>query len=194
MAAAPDVLPELPPPTPAPPELIERATALVRAHPECFWLRHPEARIRHLDDVQVGRGTPARIRRPPRQVGGPRSTSMPLTARWKLAGPPIRSFASSPSNAIRCWAGGSIGLTWQPTRPSRCPPARRRVTTLNARALVPSTAVIISDRSPAVRPLLQVATEPLMPRLRPLSRGATLRGVERRIHRRSSADRRDTPG
>jgi len=44
MAVEPDQLHELPPPTPAPAELCERAAALVRSHPECFWFRHPEAR------------------------------------------------------------------------------------------------------------------------------------------------------
>lgn len=40
-------------PTPAPPELIERAWELVKAHPECFWFWHPEARIRHFEDVRL---------------------------------------------------------------------------------------------------------------------------------------------
>ncbi len=53
MAAEHDQLHELPPPTPAPLELCERAAALVRRHPECFWFRHPEARIRHLEDVRL---------------------------------------------------------------------------------------------------------------------------------------------
>jgi hypothetical protein len=53
MAGTPEELHEMPPPTPAPPELIERATALVRSHPECFWFRHPQARIRHLEDVRL---------------------------------------------------------------------------------------------------------------------------------------------
>ncbi|MEK7686122.1 MAG: hypothetical protein AAB466_11935 [Verrucomicrobiota bacterium] len=53
MAAASDELHEVPPPTLAPPELIERAAALVRTYPECFWFRHPEARIRHLEDVRL---------------------------------------------------------------------------------------------------------------------------------------------
>ena len=53
MAAAPDALHELPPPTPAPPALIERAAELVRTYPECFWFWHPEARIRHLEDVRL---------------------------------------------------------------------------------------------------------------------------------------------
>jgi hypothetical protein len=53
MAAAPTELHELPPPTPAPSELVERATALVRRYPECFWFRHPEARIRHVEDVRL---------------------------------------------------------------------------------------------------------------------------------------------
>ncbi|HMP81542.1 MAG TPA: hypothetical protein PKA41_02395 [Verrucomicrobiota bacterium] len=53
MAAAPDELHDFPPPAPALPELIERATRLVRGHPECFWFRHPEARIGHLEDVRL---------------------------------------------------------------------------------------------------------------------------------------------
>ncbi len=53
MAAASDELHEMPPPTLAPPELVERASALVRTYPECFWFRHPEARIRHLEDVRL---------------------------------------------------------------------------------------------------------------------------------------------
>ncbi|MGH7336815.1 MAG: hypothetical protein ACREI7_04500 [Myxococcota bacterium] len=40
-------------PTPAPPELVARAIDLVREHPECFWFRHPEARIRYLEDVRL---------------------------------------------------------------------------------------------------------------------------------------------
>ena len=53
MAAKPDQLHELPPPTPAPAELCERAMGLVRAHSECFWFWHPEARVRHLEDVRL---------------------------------------------------------------------------------------------------------------------------------------------
>src|SRR2546421_6022923 len=53
MGSCPDELNEGPPPTPAPLELVERATALVRSYPECFWFRHPEARIRHLEDVRL---------------------------------------------------------------------------------------------------------------------------------------------
>ena len=53
MPAESDELRELPPPTPAPPELCERAAALVRGHSECFWFRHPEARIRHVEDVRL---------------------------------------------------------------------------------------------------------------------------------------------
>jgi hypothetical protein len=53
MAAEPDELRELAPPTPAPPELCERAADLVRRHPECFWFRHPEARIRHVEDIRL---------------------------------------------------------------------------------------------------------------------------------------------
>jgi hypothetical protein len=41
------------PSTPAPPELVERAQALVRKHPECFWFRHPDARIRHIEDIRL---------------------------------------------------------------------------------------------------------------------------------------------
>ncbi len=39
--------------SPAPQDLIEQAEALVRKHPECFWFRHPEARISHLEDVRL---------------------------------------------------------------------------------------------------------------------------------------------
>ena len=53
MASSPDELHEWPPPTPAPLELVERATALVRSYPECFWFWHPEAQIRHLEDVRL---------------------------------------------------------------------------------------------------------------------------------------------
>ena len=53
MVAEPDQLHELPPPTPAPAELCERAMGLVRAHSECFWFWHPEARVRHLEDVRL---------------------------------------------------------------------------------------------------------------------------------------------
>lgn len=41
------------PRVPASPELIERATALVRAFPECFWFRHPEAGMCHVQDIRV---------------------------------------------------------------------------------------------------------------------------------------------
>lgn len=44
---------EFPQPTPAPPQLVARATALVEKHPECFWFWHPEARVRHLEDVRL---------------------------------------------------------------------------------------------------------------------------------------------
>lgn len=44
---------EFPPPTPAPPDLIARAWALVEKHPECFWFWHSEARVRHLEDVRL---------------------------------------------------------------------------------------------------------------------------------------------
>lgn len=40
-------------PVPAPPELVERANDLVRRFPECFWFRHPDARMEHLDDVRL---------------------------------------------------------------------------------------------------------------------------------------------
>lgn len=38
---------------PAPPELVAKAEELVRAFPECFWFRHPEARVRYLDDLPL---------------------------------------------------------------------------------------------------------------------------------------------
>ena len=44
---------EFPPPTPAPPELLARAAAVIERHPECFWFRHPEARIRYVEDVRL---------------------------------------------------------------------------------------------------------------------------------------------
>jgi len=53
MAGAPDALHELPPPTPAPPELVERASDLVRSHSECFWFWHRDARVRCLEDVRL---------------------------------------------------------------------------------------------------------------------------------------------
>jgi hypothetical protein len=53
MKDGPDALHDVPAPTPAPPELIERAGALVRSHPECFWFRHPDARIRHVEDIRL---------------------------------------------------------------------------------------------------------------------------------------------
>ena len=37
---------------PAPPELVERAEALVNEFCRCFWFWHPEARVRYLDDVR----------------------------------------------------------------------------------------------------------------------------------------------
>jgi len=49
----PAELREFPPPTPAPPELVARAAALVKGHPECFWFWHPEARVRDLEDVRL---------------------------------------------------------------------------------------------------------------------------------------------
>ena len=39
--------------TPAPPELIEQAMALVKEHHECFWFRHPQATMRSLEDVRL---------------------------------------------------------------------------------------------------------------------------------------------
>jgi len=59
MAAEQDELRELPPPTPAPAELCERAAEFVRNHRECFWFWHPdvllrpETRVRHLEDVRL---------------------------------------------------------------------------------------------------------------------------------------------
>ncbi len=70
MAAAPDELHEIPSPMPAPPELIERANTLVREFPECFWYRHPQAPIEHLEDVRL---VAARL------VGCSGTAQMPLT-------------------------------------------------------------------------------------------------------------------
>ena len=53
MVGRPSEQEEFPPPTPAPPELVERASALVKKHSGCFWFRHPEARIRYLEDVRL---------------------------------------------------------------------------------------------------------------------------------------------
>ena len=37
-----------------PPEITRLTrTPLVQTYPECFWFRHPEARIRYLEDVRV---------------------------------------------------------------------------------------------------------------------------------------------
>jgi hypothetical protein len=36
-----------------PREVVARAEEQVRAFPECFWFRHPDARIRHADDVEL---------------------------------------------------------------------------------------------------------------------------------------------
>jgi len=39
---------------PAPPELIARAEALVKEYDaQCFWFRHPEAKISRLGDVRL---------------------------------------------------------------------------------------------------------------------------------------------
>jgi hypothetical protein len=40
-------------PTPAPPELVTQAQAVVDRHPECFWFWHPDARVRSLEDVHL---------------------------------------------------------------------------------------------------------------------------------------------
>jgi RIO-like serine/threonine protein kinase len=37
---------------PASPELAKQAETLVLDFPECFWFRHPEAKVRCLDDVR----------------------------------------------------------------------------------------------------------------------------------------------
>lgn len=40
--------------SPAPPELIARAEALVKEYDaQCFWFRHPEAKISRLGDVRL---------------------------------------------------------------------------------------------------------------------------------------------
>lgn len=41
------------PSSPAPPELIERAAALVRAYPECFWFWHPDAKVDDIGGVRL---------------------------------------------------------------------------------------------------------------------------------------------
>ena len=43
-----------PPRIPAPPELVARAEALAKEYGlACFWFRHPEARVRFMDDVRL---------------------------------------------------------------------------------------------------------------------------------------------
>ena len=42
------------PPVPAPPELIERAETLVKKYnSQCFWFRHPDARVASIEDVKL---------------------------------------------------------------------------------------------------------------------------------------------
>ena len=53
MPAEHDELRELPPPTPAPPELYVRAAALARSYSPCFWFEHSRACIRNADDVRL---------------------------------------------------------------------------------------------------------------------------------------------
>ena len=48
-----DMTEEFAPRIEAPPALVERASELLRKYPECFWFRHPEARIRYVDDVRL---------------------------------------------------------------------------------------------------------------------------------------------
>jgi len=38
---------------PASSEVVELAMDLVRRFPECFWFRHPEAKVRYLDDARL---------------------------------------------------------------------------------------------------------------------------------------------
>lgn len=53
MALVPEQSNEVATKVAAPPALIERASELIRSHPECFWFRHPEAQIRHLEDIRL---------------------------------------------------------------------------------------------------------------------------------------------
>jgi hypothetical protein len=39
--------------SPALEELVERAVALVKRFPECFWFWHPDARVQTVDDVRL---------------------------------------------------------------------------------------------------------------------------------------------
>lgn len=42
------------PQVPAPPELVERAEALVRKYnSQCFWFRHPDACVASVEDVKL---------------------------------------------------------------------------------------------------------------------------------------------
>jgi hypothetical protein len=37
----------------AAPEIVARAEALVRKYPSSFWFRHPDAKIRSVEDVRI---------------------------------------------------------------------------------------------------------------------------------------------
>jgi hypothetical protein len=53
MGAASEIVEERPVSTPAPQELIARASDLVRQFPECFWFWHPDAQVSRLEDVRL---------------------------------------------------------------------------------------------------------------------------------------------
>jgi len=39
---------------PAPPALVVRAEALVKKfNSQCFWFRHPDARVKYIDDIEL---------------------------------------------------------------------------------------------------------------------------------------------
>ena len=40
-------------PTPLSKETVERARALIRQFPECFWFRHPEAPLETVDEARL---------------------------------------------------------------------------------------------------------------------------------------------
>jgi hypothetical protein len=53
MNASP-LLDDEPPRVIAPPELVAQAEDLVKEYgAQCFWFRHPEARVKYLDDVDL---------------------------------------------------------------------------------------------------------------------------------------------
>ncbi len=53
MAVPPEELHDQAPPTPAPADLVEKASELVRRFPQCFWFGYHQMLIRSLRDVRL---------------------------------------------------------------------------------------------------------------------------------------------